>query len=103
MKSMTLRRAFITGAIGGMSASVILITSGFLEVFFTPRWQELLFYPGLVAGWAFYNCCRGWFAASIDAENVAMILGVLTVGLYYGLVAMALFALIGRFAAHRRI
>lgn len=100
MRSITMRRAFIAGAMGGILASVIVIASGFLDVFFAPRWQQLLFYPGFVSGWAFYNCCSGWFS---HAEGVATILGVFTVGLYYGLVAMMLFGLVRLFATHRRV
>lgn len=103
MRSMTMRRAFIAGAIGGVSASVAVIASGFLEVFLPPRWQQLFFYPGFVSGWAFYNCCSGWFASYSQAQNVAIALGVITVGLFYGLLAMTLFGLVACFAAHRRL
>jgi hypothetical protein len=78
------QRAFATGAISGLVASIAMIATDTLNVIFTPLWQRVLFYPGFVVGGSLWDCCERWFDGTW-AEGY----GVLAVALSYGLIALA--------------
>lgn len=88
MITRTGRRAFLCGAIFGAATSWVLLVSGVGQVWMPPLWQYLAFYPGLVSGWAFYDCCNHWFSAT-TALRVSETVGILAVAVTYGLVAFA--------------
>ena len=73
-----LAAALIGFCVGVVSAAAYLLLGG--EYFLsTPRWADIVFYPGFAAGFKAYDLCR--------SEPVAKIVGVIAVGLAYGLLA----------------
>jgi len=73
-----LAAALIGFGVGGFSAAAYLLLGGDYFIS-TPRWADIVFYPGFVAGFKAYDLCR--------SEPVAKIVGVIAVGLAYGLLA----------------
>lgn len=75
------------GAIMGSAIGGAVLASGTLNVFFTPWWQQALFYPGFVAGWSLYTCCDQWLESSGDAPYI--VAGLLVTAAEYGGIAVA--------------
>jgi len=71
--------ATIGFGVGIVTASSYLILGGDY-VFFIPRWAEIAFYPGFVAGYQAY----GWGLS----EDLCKIVGVLAVGFAYAAIAL---------------
>jgi len=85
MIKMTRSRAFFLGGIIG-----IIFSATTVEILFPPLWQKVLFFPGFVVGGLFYR----WFP---EALNLAIYLGILTVGVSYGLVALGIWLIFRNF------
>ena len=100
MTVMTGRRAFLCGAIAGAGTAWVLLVSGVGQTLWPPLWQRIAFFPGLASGWTFYDCCHHWFSYS-TAETVSEAVGVLAVGVTYGLVALGGYMIWSRIRNHR--
>jgi hypothetical protein len=101
MRSSSVRRTFALGAGIGVALSAGLVLTGRLDVFFTPLWQKVVFFPGFVAGWTVYDSCGGVLRAFPRAREWCqqygwMLAGIAAVGLAYGLVAVGIRALMSR-------
>jgi hypothetical protein len=87
MKKITKRWIFALGMIIGVVLSVVTVVAGSVSVFSTPLWQKVLLFPGFLAGLLFYKYCNSWLPG---AEDAALFIGILSVGVSYGFVAMGL-------------
>jgi len=90
-------RLFTIGSMIGWAASALVVATDSVDMFSIPAWQPVLFYPGVLAGTTFYSCCRNWFSAAWE-YNAAVGVGVLVVGLSYGVVALGVGAVVTRFS-----
>jgi hypothetical protein len=99
MIAMTVRRSFIAGALIGCGGTVLALSLEIVDVFLPPVWQQIAFYPGFEAGWGFINCCRQWFGDS--SVTVAMLIGVMTVAVWYGIVGLTVRWIVLRVANRR--
>lgn len=81
----TSRKAFAIGSSIGLVFAAAVVLSGALDVFLTPLWQEILLYPGFVAGRRFYYLTEGSIA-----QGATVWVGVLAVGAAYGGLAVLL-------------
>ena len=88
---------FGIGALIGLLASSLVVLLDKVDPFLTPTWQLVLFYPGYLAGNSYSNCCRDWYSDSYSDFAAAILVGVLTTALEYGLLAL----LVG--AVYRRL
>lgn len=89
-------RLFTVGSVIGLAASALAVVTDSIDMFSISTWQKVFFFPGLLAGTAFYDCCRSWLPASWE-YNAAEAVGVLAVVLSYGVVAIGLGAVVTRF------
>lgn len=99
MQSLGVWSTFLIGAGIGVVLSAGVIFSGSLLVFLPPLWQRILFFPGFVVGGALYGGCGSLFPhARRWCEQYGILwAGVAAVGAAYGLAAIGIRALIGRF------
>ncbi len=102
MIKVTKLRAFIAGSTLGGSVCGLLLLLGVVKDFLPPKWQVIAFGPGYVSGYAFYDHCGGWFVGRSSTEAAAKLVGILAVGVWYGLIAMGISILVNRVANRRR-
>ncbi len=95
-------RAFALGSSVGAVLSIAIFTSGMLNIWITPLWQEVLFLPGFVSGFAFYDCCDSWFSGYMGDYPV-LVVGIITVSITYGIVAVGLLAVVRLVLRKRRL
>ena len=91
--AITGRSALVIGSAIGWSLAATVVLTGSLNIWLftpTPLWQEVLLFPGMVAGVGFYDLSRNWFSDSSTAESIAIWVGVLFVGVAYGASAVVL-------------
>jgi hypothetical protein len=75
----TIRVAALGFAIGSLAGSAYLLLGG--EYLFTvPRWAEITFYPGFLAGFKAYDL--------VHSQSLAQVIGVTAVGASYGLIGI---------------
>jgi len=84
---------FCIGFMMGLIASWIYLLAGGQTWLFVPSWAEIVFYPGFFVGGCSYNLFLG--------KPLAVLIGTLTVGLFYGTVFVTML-LLGRFLRHRK-
>ena len=101
MTRFSIPRAFVVGFCLGVGTSTVMVLSQSVQVWWTPLWQEILLFPGIHLGSAFYDCCRTWFPASWDLWP-ALFVGIVSVGLWYGIVCCGLFLLLRQLSSRRR-
>jgi hypothetical protein len=98
MIKLTNRKAFVLGAIIGIVLISVTILTGSLNIFYTPLWQEILFFPGFLVGGLFYR----YFSSLLPAAgDIAGYIGILAVAASYGFATIGLwclFRLLNRFS-----
>jgi hypothetical protein len=99
MPALGARKTFLLGVGIGLVVPTGMALTGTLDVFFTPLWQKIVFFPGFVAGDMLYRRCgaalpmsQGWCE-----EYGTLLVGIAAVGLTYGLVAIGIRTLLQRF------
>src|SRR5512134_2429644 len=76
------RNLFLAGFSLGAGACVIYLLAGGSTFLGVPAWAEVVFYTGFVAGYYSYD---------LIGYNAALTVGCISVGLFYGLIAVILF------------
>ena len=78
-------QAFFVGTMIGLIASWLYLLAGGQTWLFVPLWAEIVFYPGFFVGGYSYNLSGN--------EPIAVLLGTLSVGLFYGIVFVIILSL----------
>ena len=86
-------QVFFVGVMIGLIASWLYLLAGGQTWLFVPLWAEIVFYPGFFVGGYSYNL--------FGNEPLAVLLGTIAVGLFYGTVFVIILSL-GRFLRHKK-
>lgn len=86
--AITTRKAFGLGAVVGVGTALVVVFADAVKIFNTPLWQQVLLFPGFAAGAIFYRLT--------SADDAAVWVGVVAMGMGYGLVAVVLRYLVVR-------
>ena len=85
--SSAFRNLFLAGFLLGAGTCTIYLLSGGSTFLGVHPWAEVAFYPGFVTG---------YYAYDLVGYNAALTAGCISVGLFYGLVAVVLFRIFRR-------
>ena len=94
-------KKFVLGFCLGAAIGVATLASGSFDVFFHDRWQEIVFFPGIRAGWAFHDCCDRWFPESWSGFP-ALIVGVVAFSVCFAALWWVVASIFARLLRRRR-
>jgi hypothetical protein len=92
-------RVFMFGSIVGWAFVAVMVLTEWVNILEPPLWQRVLLYPGFVAGETLFEYCGSGLPGWWGGEWPPILVGILVVGLSYGVIALGSWRLVARRAS----